>query len=114
MNAYTALSILDQNPGLSNAQLARRVLVRPQSMIQVTTWLEAEGLIRREPSTDHSRVLRATLTSPGHDLLRKCDAEISALEDLYLSDLTEQQRSSMRDHLLGFVRLLDDQSGLRK
>ena len=35
VNQYTTLSVLDRRSGLSNAQLARRALVSPQSMNEV-------------------------------------------------------------------------------
>ena len=48
-----ALSILRDRPGLSNAQLARRSYVTPQSMNEVLAALEAEGwsCARRPPTT---------------------------------------------------------------
>ena len=56
---YTALTVLRARSGLSNAQLARRIFVSPQSMQQVVGALEADGLIKREsdsPGTDHNGV----------------------------------------------------------
>ena len=43
LNQYTTLSVLDQRGGLSNAQLARRSLVSPQSMNEVLLALEQRG-----------------------------------------------------------------------
>ena len=54
---YTALSILRDRPGLSNAQLARRTYVTPQSMNEVLIALEADGLIVRSPAANHGRVV---------------------------------------------------------
>ncbi len=42
--AYTALSVLRAHDGLSNAHLARRSLVTPQSMSEVLTLLVEQGL----------------------------------------------------------------------
>src|SRR3954454_15727461 len=50
---YTALSILRDRPGLSNAQMARRSYVTPQSMNEVLASLEADGLIVRAPAANH-------------------------------------------------------------
>ena len=58
---YTALSILRDRPGLSNAQLARRTYVTPQSMNEVLMALEADGLIIRSRSAEHGRVVEAVL-----------------------------------------------------
>ena len=61
----TALSALARRPGLSNAQLARRAMVTPQSMIEILSALEARGLVRRELDPDHARILRAELPPAG-------------------------------------------------
>ena len=57
VSKYTALSILCEKPGLSNAQLARRTYVTPQSMNEVLSSLEADGLIVRSPAANHGRVV---------------------------------------------------------
>ena len=59
---YTALSILRDRPGLSNAQLARRTYVTPQSMNEVLIALEADGLIVRSPAANHGRVVEVALS----------------------------------------------------
>ena len=45
--AYTALSVLRAHDGLSNARLARRSLVTPQSMSEVLAQLVEQGYVRR-------------------------------------------------------------------
>src|SRR5262245_30117675 len=59
---YTTLSVLRARSGLSNAQLARRSFMTPQSMSEVLGRLEQKGLIRRVPDPQHGRVLRVELT----------------------------------------------------
>ena len=51
--AYVALSVLRAQDGLSNAQLARRSLVTPQSMSEALTQLVERGYVRRraDPAT---------------------------------------------------------------
>ena len=61
---YTALSILRDRAGLSNAQLARRSYVTPQSMNEVIAALEREGLVARSPAANHGRVLEMTSPRP--------------------------------------------------
>ena len=59
---YTTLSILRSRSVLSNAQLARRLWVTPQSMNEVISALERAGLIERVPDAGNRRILRTTLT----------------------------------------------------
>jgi DNA-binding MarR family transcriptional regulator len=59
---YAALSVLAEEPGLSNAALARRSFVTPQTMNQIMVRLEAAGLVERRAHPEHGRVLQAYLT----------------------------------------------------
>ena len=56
--AYTALSVLRAQDGLSNARLARRSLVTPQSMSEVLALLVEQGYVRRSAEPGHGRVIR--------------------------------------------------------
>ena len=58
LNQYTTLSVLDQRGGLSNAQLARRSLVSPQSVNEVLLSLEQRGFVRRRAQPEHGRILQ--------------------------------------------------------
>src|SRR5439155_21814414 len=58
---YTALSVLRSRSGLSNAQLARRTLITPQSMNEVLGRLVERGYVDRSQDTDHGRIIRAEL-----------------------------------------------------
>ena len=89
---YTTLSVLDARPGLSNAQLARRALVTPQSMIEILGKLERRGLVQREVDPDHGRILRAELTPDGRDVLREADPRIQAIQDAMLESVPEAER----------------------
>jgi DNA-binding MarR family transcriptional regulator len=78
---FTALSILSSRGELSNAQLARRCYVTPQSMSEVILALERDGLIRRAPDRANRRVLRTALTANGRATLAACDAAVNEVEE---------------------------------
>ena len=82
---YTTLSILRSRDGLSNAQLARRLWVTPQSMNEVISALERAGLIDRVPDAANRRILRTALTPTGRATLDACDADILAMEQEMLA-----------------------------
>jgi DNA-binding MarR family transcriptional regulator len=103
---YTALSVLRMTSGLSNAQLARRTFVRPQSMMQVISALESSGLIERAPDEHHRRILRTEITPRGRDVLAACDRSVTQMEKTMLADLSREQRDDFRDALLSCVRRL--------
>jgi DNA-binding MarR family transcriptional regulator len=112
VNQYTTLSVLDRRSGLSNAQLARRALVSPQSMNEVLLALEQRGLVRRHAHPDHGRILQARLTAKGRSLLARCDAEVREVEARMVSGLADEDRRVFRKALLCGIRSL--QGGLRE
>jgi DNA-binding MarR family transcriptional regulator len=89
---FTTLSVLSARPGLSNAQLARRALVTPQSMIEILARLESRGLVEREVDPAHKRILRAQLTKSGIRLTAEAEPEIDAIQDRMLISLSASER----------------------
>jgi len=112
VNQYTTLSVLYRRSGLSNAQLARRSLVSPQSMNEVLLTLEERGLVRRRAHPEHGRILQARLTAKGRSLLARCDSEVQQVEARMVSGLGNQDRAALRDALLCGIRSL--QGGFRE
>jgi DNA-binding MarR family transcriptional regulator len=92
---YTSLSVLDLRPGLSNAQLARRALVSPQSMIEILTKLESRGLVERVVDPDHGRVIRNHLSDDGRRALAVAAPGVEALQDRIFGELSDAQRASV-------------------
>jgi len=94
---YTTLSVLHARPNLSNAQLARRALVAPQSMSEILTRLQARGLVKRTVDPDHGRILRATLTNAGDEVLGAADPAIAALGEELFAGIPARQRHAAAD-----------------
>lgn len=105
--AYTALSVLRVQDGLSNAQLARRSFVTPQSMSEVLMLLVERGYVRRKAEPGHGRVLRTELTKAGSRALELCDRAVDAVEREMLGDLDAAEASDLRDVLIRCGRALD-------
>ena len=103
---YTTLSILGRRGELSNAQLARRAYMTPQSMSEVIDALEKKGLVERTPHPNHRRVFPAALTPKGRKVLEACDAAVDDLEHEMLAELTPHQAKSLRNGLISAVRAL--------
>jgi DNA-binding MarR family transcriptional regulator len=106
VNQYTTLSVLNRRSGLSNAQLARRALVSPQSMNEVLLGLEQRGLVRRRAHPEHGRILQTRLTAKGRKLLAACDEEVHDVEARMVADMTAAEQSALRVALLRSVRAL--------
>jgi DNA-binding MarR family transcriptional regulator len=52
-------------PGLSNAELARRLLITPQGVQLAVNELERRGLVERKQDPQHGRIRQAFLTETG-------------------------------------------------
>jgi DNA-binding MarR family transcriptional regulator len=103
---YTALSVLRMGKGLSNAQLARRSYVTPQSMIEMLGTLEGKGLVQRSPAPDHGRILRTELTPKGRRLLSRCDEAIDRLEAEMTRELSPEELEAFERTLRSCVHML--------
>ena len=93
---YTTLSVLAARPELSNAQLARRALVTPQSMIEILAQLERRKLVQRAVDPAHGRILRATLTPKGHEVLAIATPEVAALNEELFAGVPANQRRAVQ------------------
>ncbi|MEV5709220.1 MarR family transcriptional regulator [Actinoallomurus sp. NPDC052274] len=77
---YVCLELLDQRPGLSNAELARGAFVSRQSMNVVLRGLEEGGLVERPAQAAHGRALPVRLTAEGRERLRRAHADVFEIE----------------------------------
>ena len=103
---YTTLSILERGGELSNAQLARRAYMTPQSMSEVLDALEKKGLVERTAHPNHRRVFPAAVTVRGRKTLAACNAAIDELERETLAGLPPHQVRSLQYGLIRAVRAL--------
>jgi DNA-binding MarR family transcriptional regulator len=60
---------LANEPGLSGAELARRLLISPQGVQLALTALERRGLVERKQDPQHGRILQAYLTGEGRSVV---------------------------------------------
>ncbi|WP_234327043.1 MarR family winged helix-turn-helix transcriptional regulator [Streptomyces sp. NRRL WC-3742] len=96
---YVALLVLQQSSGMSGAQLARECMVTPQTMTTILTNLENKGLISRETSSLHQKVLVTRLTRSGRALARKADALARGVEQRLADALSAAEQAQLRDLL---------------
>jgi len=101
---YTALSVLARHPGMSSAQLGRRSFASAQSANEIVSALLSRHLIARQVDPSNRRVLGIYLTASGKAVLEACDAEVDAMEERILEQLTPAERNLIRSLL---ARCLD-------
>ena len=107
---YAVLTALDEEPGLSNADLARRAFVTPQTMNQVLRELEHKGWVTRHPHPGHARILQADLTQTGRTALRACHRAADVVEEQMLAPLTRSDREQFAATLQACIDALLQQS----
>ena len=99
---FGVLLELDLHPGLANAEIARVVMVTPQSMSELLTSLLELGLIDRTPSAGRGHRLPAQLTADGRRVLAHCQTAVATVQDsLALDQADTQQLNVLLHRILG-------------
>lgn len=106
---YSALSALEAETELTNADLARRCSVTPQTMIRLVQTLEAAGFLEKKEKPASALKIPFLLTKKAHDVL--CDAhvlvnsmELSMVKGLPKTDIG--RLLEMIEHCRGELRRL--------
>ena len=105
---YAAMLSLYYVPEQSSAQLARAAAVTPQTMATVIAKLEQKRLVTRHPSSDHAKVLIASLTSEGEALLLRADKVARRIEQRMAEAFTSREREQLTEMLGRVTALLRD------
>ena len=94
---------LANEPGLSGAELARRLLITPQGVQLALKALEQRGLVERKPDPQHARILQAYLTDQGRDVAAAVVSDAIAAHDAVFGVLTAEEQQTLRDLLARVV-----------
>jgi DNA-binding MarR family transcriptional regulator len=92
-NQFLMLLRLSHRAGQSAAELARGIGVRPQSLTEIINPLAAKGLISREESPEHRRILKIRLTAAGRQLLARAMRVGQQLERELVVDLSAAEHA---------------------
>ncbi len=93
---------LSNEPGLSGAELARRLLITPQGVQLALTALEKRGLVERKQNPAHGRILQAFLTDDGRKVAAAVVHDAIAAHDKVFGVLSKAEQDTLRE-LLGRV-----------
>lgn len=97
---FAILMHLDDDEGLTQAQLARRVLVRPQSMGALVTTLLTQGLVVRDGPGGRGRRSGVSLTDAGREALQRAWPAVRALNTPDALGLTPAQAAMLDESLI--------------
>ena len=96
---YTALTVLEQHPGMTAAALARNSFVRAQTAAHLVAALERQGLIEREPDPDSRRQVLIFLSEQGWKVLESRRAAVMKVEQQMTATLSDAQHADLRHAL---------------
>jgi DNA-binding MarR family transcriptional regulator len=99
LQQYTALSVMSVHERLSNAELAERSFMTPQSANEMVKAMEAKKLIARRPDPNHGRIIQLRLTTSGRRALREADAAVLAIERQMLDKMPRGVHGKFREQL---------------
>ena len=97
---------LYRHPGMSQHDLARKLLVGRSNITMLLPQLESRGLLRREGDERDKRVLRLTLTEAGTDLLMQALKVHMALIEKAMSQSTTAECDMLGDQMRRVAEVL--------
>ncbi len=103
---YSVLAGLEVSGGLSNAELARRAFVTPQTMQAIIVTLERAELIKRMAHSVNGRVLTTELTLAGRSVLRAAHEIVAGAEALTRNAVAPSDPEIIYSALLGIAEAL--------
>ncbi len=90
---------LSNEPGLSGAELARRLLISPQGVQLALTALERRGMVERKQDPQHKRILQAFLTDEGRDVVATVVNDALAAHEKVFGVLSAEEQETLRELL---------------
>lgn len=106
---YAALNGLSKEQGLSNAELARRCFVTPQTMHQIVRGLESRNLIQRSQHPEHGRIQQAHVTAEGKRLLSTAHEIVSSIEKVMTQALSGEEVERVGEGLTKCYQALESE-----
>lgn len=99
---------LANEPGLSGAELARRLLISPQGAQLALTALERRGLVERKQNPQHGRIMQAYLTDEGRAVTTAVLSDALAAHERVFGVLSGDEQQLLHDLL---VRVVEQGTG---
>jgi DNA-binding MarR family transcriptional regulator len=92
---FTALIILQTNPGISQSVLGEVLGTARSGAMMLTDWLEARGLAERRHRADDARAWGLYLTAKGERLLDRLRRRVRAQDQRFAARLTKPDQRKL-------------------
>lgn len=96
---FTALSVLAAKGSLSNAKLAERSFIKPQSTNKILQDLLNQGWIVKESDPSHGRRILIHVTAEGIEKLEACRLVVKEIEEVMLNNVDINLAYVIRNNL---------------
>jgi DNA-binding MarR family transcriptional regulator len=97
---------LYRREGISQQELARKLLVGRSNMSMLLPQLEKRGLIERRGDSQDKRVLRLFLTDEGKAITEQAMEVQTGLIDQVMASASEERCNDVADHMEGIIATL--------
>ncbi|MDH6267199.1 DNA-binding MarR family transcriptional regulator [Rhizobium sp. SG_E_25_P2] len=97
---------LYRREGISQQELARKLLVGRSNMSMLLPQLEKRGLIERRGDSQDKRVLRLFLTDEGKSITEQAMDIQTSLIDIVMAGASEERCNDVADHMESIVATL--------
>jgi DNA-binding MarR family transcriptional regulator len=94
---FAALEALSREPGMTNAELARRCSVTPQTLHAIGVGLESAGLMVRQPHPTQTRLLQLYLSNAGEFRVEEGRFLVAGVEARMLALFSNAERDQFGD-----------------
>lgn len=107
---YSALTVVADNPGLSQSQLAKALSIERPNIVQIIDELEKPNLVERRAAPNDRRTYALRATDAGMKLQSQAQLSLRQYED----ELTRGMSSSDIEQLHGFLSLIEANASNRQ
>ncbi|SMF47947.1 DNA-binding transcriptional regulator, MarR family [Tistlia consotensis] len=97
---FVVLTMVGAYPGLSNADLARLSLLKPQTVSVIVGNLKRSGALVSRPHPVHGRIRQLALSETGERSLARCRRRVDALERRLAAGLSAAEEAAVRRWLV--------------
>lgn len=105
---FGVLVALTRRPGLSQAALAREILVTPQSIGDIVAQMQTAGLVRRTPPAQRGTAISVEITPHGRTTLEQTYPLVGALNTPAALGLNQAEARTLNELLRRVHDHLDD------
>ncbi|WP_079478697.1 MarR family winged helix-turn-helix transcriptional regulator [Halobacillus salinus] len=97
---FGVLQYVEKNPGSSQIDVSKSLLVDRTTMVSHVDFLESIGLIKRERNPNDRRSFVLSVTTDGEQVLQRGRDYLQESESNVLAELNEQEQDTLKNLLL--------------